>query len=686
MWTGLTPDLPLNGAGAFWASDTVLVFVVRPDGSLPLLLGYDGTATTRRAEAWERTALAREPSRTVIEAHDGVLSTETPEPIQRLVRFDAATGDVRVLVEARIGDFALSPDGTRAAVIQRAEQMPLARPELLHMEDDRRHRVSIIDIETGRTIASPDDLDVAFHLLRWSADSRHVMVWARRDGQRWTEGRLGQVSADGVDWFQHGELNAGTSAEIVLNGVKADWVGSSPLLYAKDSVSGRRDWHLLSRDGPPQAVTEGLTTAPTRIAAAGPDVLYAFADDAYWALTTSGAHRLSETDVVLREAVIFDPIVGRRLKGNEAPRRNWSPAIGANGEPLVMTDDGSTAFAGVVGAEDRVVAVSAEDLLVLRPEGLSETLFRTGAALDQGLDSVNQDLADVVLTEAQPIRHSDINGRETTSWLFLPRGPARDIRGVIVKVYPGWADNLARVDPLAMTYSSRPEVFVAAGYAILAPSMPGEAAVRDRGEAYVRGADLAVDAARAAYPGVPFDRMVLWGHSFGGYATLEIATRSDRYRAYIASAGYSDMPGVWGEFDGQGRIQPENGLFFRFNQGWVEGGQGELAVPPWSDPDLYAASSPFQRADRITSPILFLTADMDFTPMSQSERMFSAVLRNGGDARMVTYWGEKHIIWSPANIRDYYAQIFDWLDRTLRDSDSMMHPVLAPPSEIWPGP
>lgn len=49
--------------------------------------------------------------------------------------------------------------------------------------------------------------------------------------------------------------------------------------------------------------------------------------------------------------------------------------------------------------------------------------------------------------------------------------------------------------------------------------------------------------------------------------------------------------------------------------------------------------------------------------MSQAERMFSAILRNGGDAKMVTYWGEQHLLWSPANIRDYYGQIFGWLDR-----------------------
>ena len=219
-------------------------------------------------------------------------------------------------------------------------------------------------------------------------------------------------------------LDVGTSAEVALNGVKADWIGASPVVYAKDDEAGRRDWYLLSPDGPPRALTEELATAPTRIAAAGPDVLYAFADGAYWALTGSGVRRLMETGPSVREALVFDPILGRRLKGNEAPRRNWSPAIAADGESLIVGENGATSFGGVAGKDDRVVAVSAEGLLMLRSEGLSETLIRRSLAPTRNLDSINQSLSDVVLTEAQPIVHLDINGRQTTSWLFLPRGAA----------------------------------------------------------------------------------------------------------------------------------------------------------------------------------------------------------------------------------------------------------------------
>ena len=674
-WTGLTPELPLNGIGAVWASNDTLLLITRPDGSLPLLLGYDRTATSRRTQAWERTIAGREPSRTVVEAHDGVLDTETPEPRQALVRFNVVTGAARTLAEGRIADVAVSPDGRRAAVVRREEQRPLARPEMLHMEEDRRHRLSVIDLETERSSTSDDEIDIASHLLRWSPDSRAVLVWGRRDHQAWSDGRLLEATTEGMQSFVRGGLEVGASAAIVLNGVKADWIDTAPVMYAKASGSERWDWHLLSPNGSPRALTTALKSAPTRIASAGSDGLRVFADGGYWLMTAAGVRSLSSPSSAVREALVFDPTMARRPKGNEAPRREWSPAISAEGERLVLTDDGVSRLGFPGGAEDRVVAQSDQTTLVIHPTGLSEALTIKTKAGERSVDAVNLGLADIVLTEATPIRHPDLNGVETTSWLFLPRGPSREVKGLIVRVYPGWADNQARVDPLAMTYSYRPEVFVAAGYAVLSPSIPDDLPVRERGEAWSRSTDLAVDAALAAFPELPSNRMVVWGHSFGGYATLEIATRSSRYRSYIASAAYSDMQGLWGEFDGQGRIQPENGIFFRFNQGWTEVGQGDLAAPPSADPELYAVSSPFLRADRIRRPVLFLTADMDFAPMSQSERMFSAILRNGGDARMVTYWGEKHIIWSPANIRDYYGQIFDWLNRTLSDPDPLIGPA-----------
>lgn len=608
------------------------------------------------------------------------MTTEADEPSQALVLIDVETGEAEILAEGLIADFALSPDRAAVALVRRGERMALGDPELLHMEDDRRRRLAIIDLPSRTIRPEPERLDIAPHLLRWSPDSRRVLFWGRRDGARWDEGDLMATGVGGVETFSRQGLRAGSSSSIVVAGVQADWLEEGPVLLAQASGGDRRDWHLLSVERSPIALTAELRAPPVRIAAATAERLYVFADGRYWSMTEAGVEPLSDNDRRVREALLFDLTIGRRLKSNEAPRQDWSIAVDADGQILVMRDSEWSGLGQGDAQADRVLALSRNALLSLRPVGLADNLVSQSGGQTHEIDQVNAALAEVIVTEAEAIKHLGLDGQETESWAFLPRGPGA-VRGVIVGPYPGWADNLARLDPLTMTYSFRPEIFVAAGYAVVSPSVPGDLPVRDRGEVYARSVDLAMDAVLAALPELPADRMVLWGHSFGGYAALEIAVRSNRFRSYIASSAYSDMLGVWGEFDAIGRIQPENGMFFRFNQGWTETGQGALGAPPWQAPEEYGVTSPFLRADRITRPILFLTADLDFTPMTQAERMFSAVLRNGGEARLVTYWGEKHLTWSPANIRDRYAQIFDWLAYTLDNQISAPETEAHPTSE-----
>jgi dipeptidyl aminopeptidase/acylaminoacyl peptidase len=177
--------------------------------------------------------------------------------------------------------------------------------------------------------------------------------------------------------------------------------------------------------------------------------------------------------------------------------------------------------------------------------------------------------------------------------------------------------------------------------------------------------DAAVDAALAAWPSLPGDRLAILGHSFGMTAALLIATRSDRYRSYVLRAGTSDMFSKWGEFAPAARTSPQEGFMFRNQQGWTEVGQGALGGPPWANVEAYAAASPYLASDHIRSPMLLIGADRDFVALSQTEQMFSALHRLGGHARLLTYWGEEHMVWSPANIRDQYREILIWLDRTL---------------------
>jgi len=45
--------------------------------------------------------------------------------------------------------------------------------------------------------------------------------------------------------------------------------------------------------------------------------------------------------------------------------------------------------------------------------------------------------------------------------------------------------------------------------------------------------------------------------------------------------------------------------------------------------------------------------------------MFTALYRLNKDAVLVRYWGEGHVLTSPANIQDYWHRIFDWYDQHL---------------------
>ncbi len=305
---------------------------------------------------------------------------------------------------------------------------------------------------------------------------------------------------------------------------------------------------------------------------------------------------------------------------------------------------------------------------MIEREGLSDILSVRAPGLEARVDAVNRDAARVEAAVGRPVSHADAWGEPTVSYLFMPPGLAPDeIRGVIVQVYPGGADSGVWGDPFQLTYGLRPQALAAGGYAVISPSIPLRAEEAGRWPSLLRSVDAAVDAVLEAEPGLPAGRMVVLGHSFGGYAALAIATLPSRYRAFVASSAVSDMFGQWGELTAPTRVMPQDGFMLTLQQGWVEEGQGGLGGAPWSDPAAYVASSPFLAADHVNRPVLLLTADKDYIPMSQSERMFSALWRLGGDVRLVTYWGEHHARWSPANILDQYDQIFRFLARTLDD-------------------
>lgn len=666
-WTGLTPDLPLTGAAFAWRDERRLLLTTRPDGGLPWPLAYDGDSQIKTVALW-REAEAGRLSKVAFDTQAGVLSG-ADAPDRRLIELDTLTGAVRPLSQGAVQDFALSPDGAFAAVVTGAAPVPVSPDQVVQMDLARRGRLTLVDLAGGPTIALDAPLDVAPHLLRWSADGARLLIWVRADGEDWRAGGLASVTRDGqVAWRARGALDplpAGATID-QLRGVAADWLGETPLLYARDGAGDRFDWFALEPGGP-RILTAALRRPPGRLSAAPDGQVLLVGDGSVWRVRDGGvAEPVGERGGYV-DAGFNDLQKPVRLRSNEAPRRAaaWAEAGGV----LTSVEPHGPHAIGPIGEGGRVAAVGDRSALVLTArQGVAALdLLRDGQS--RRLAALNTEFASRTLSQPVAVEHRDRLDRPARSWLFVPADrPLDRARGLIVMPYPGALDSGRIQDPFSLVYGARAALLASQGFAVLSPFLPIDTPEGLSIDEIGRGVGLALDAALAAYPALPADRVGLLGHSHGGYLVLGMAARSSRYRAIISWAGMSDLAGEWGEFTPVSRTAPVEFATLRQQSGWVETGQGEIDGPPYRDPDAYVAASPYYEADRIQAPVLLITADRDFVPISQSERIFSAINREGGRARLVTYWGEGHFNWSPANIRDIYREIDSWFDEAFTGS------------------
>ena len=687
-WTGLTPDMPLNGAGAGWLDDDRFVLSVRPEGDTPWQLRFQTPGAELQAERWRRSREGRTPSRQILDSRDAAVSADDPVDAQVLTMVRADDGAAHSALTAPIRDLQASPNGGWTAVLTQGQATPL-RPEERTVQSAvlRRGRLVLVESATGRTVAVDAALDVAPNLLRWSADSREVVVWARRDGQTWREGGLIRVSTDGATrMVETAGLEPREKGRTIddLRAARVDWVGDRLLIYARPSESERFDWWRLDPDGP-VPVTRRLASVPDRLTAVGPDYVSLVADRGLWKLSATGElERVVDEGRGLTSAEPVNLLDTVRRRANSAARRTWSPLF-ENGRLTAVANEGGLLWRSQdgCGGDSRVRAAAGERaLLICDMEGVS-TLTVQGPGGGRVLEALNPGFADLELAKPTAITHLDRLGRPTVSYLYRPPGvPAEAIRGVIVNFYPGSVDSGRWRDALSLRSGMRSPILVMGGYAVLSASTTAEdESVREAMlDDFASGLDLAIEAAMAAAPDLPWSRLALYGHSFGGYGALGVAARTNRFGSYVASSAPTLMFSEWGEPMPVSRLWPNAGPTWNQTIGATEQGQAAMGAPPWAAPDAYARASPMMGAPCIAAPVMLVTADRDYVPATQAEVMFSALHRLGKRVRLVTYWGEGHGKASPANFRDLHGQIFRWLDETIGASGaSGLKPLVPSP-------
>ncbi|RUQ97105.1 S9 family peptidase [Labedella endophytica] len=329
-------------------------------------------------------------------------------------------------------------------------------------------------------------------------------------------------------------------------------------------------------------------------------------------------------------------VVLNRVRGAVRAER-----LEADGSRVLLTSD-TDVVSSIAASGERIVGVVA-------------------GASDAGEVAVLGGESPVVLTDFSaglrdagvlPVERHSITGRSgqiIEGWLVKPRGAGPFPTLLMIHGGPFAAYTGALFD--------ESQVYADAGYAVVYCNPRGAAGF---GEAFGRSIKNAMgtvdhedvidffDGVLAADGSLDADRVGILGGSYGGYLTAWITGHDHRFAGAIVERGFLDPELFVGTSD--------IGDFF-----------GDEYVGTSAE-DI-ARQSPQAHVGSVTTPTLVLhSADDLRCPLSQAERYYAALKRNGVDAELVVFPGENHELsraGRPRHRQDRFDVILDWWARVL---------------------
>jgi dipeptidyl aminopeptidase/acylaminoacyl peptidase len=260
----------------------------------------------------------------------------------------------------------------------------------------------------------------------------------------------------------------------------------------------------------------------------------------------------------------------------------------------------------------------------------------------------------------EKITYKREDGQDLYATLYLPAGYDKERDGklpVLMEAYPTeYKDNKAagqvRESPhafVAINWAS-PLFWVAKGFAVLEdtqfPIVGKEK--EEPNDTYIT---QLVANARAAIKAVDdkgvgdAKRVACMGHSYGGFMVANLLAHSDLFAAGIARSG-------------------------AYNRSLTPFGFQSEERTYWEAQKVYNDMAPFNFADKLKTPILFIHGEADNNPGTftlQSERMFQAVKGLGGVARLVLLPYESHGYAAKENIFHMLWEMDTWLEKYVKN-------------------
>ena len=195
------------------------------------------------------------------------------------------------------------------------------------------------------------------------------------------------------------------------------------------------------------------------------------------------------------------------------------------------------------------------------------------------------------------------------------------------------------------------QLLAAEGYAVIAMNPRGSSG---RGEKFSLGiwADWGNRDAQDVLAGVDHAvrlgvadsvRLGIGGWSYGGMLTNYVIAQDTRFRAAVSGASISNILAGYGTDMYVREYERELGVPWKYSARWIK------------------LSFPFLKADRITTPTLFMAGEKDLNvPLLNSEQMYQALSSLGVPTRLIVYPGEYHDISRPSYQRHRFSQWLAW--------------------------
>ncbi|MBG6107913.1 S9 family peptidase [Frigoribacterium sp. CG_9.8] len=225
-----------------------------------------------------------------------------------------------------------------------------------------------------------------------------------------------------------------------------------------------------------------------------------------------------------------------------------------------------------------------------------------------------------------------------------------------------------------VSFFDEAQVYVDAGYAVVMCNPRGSAgygevhgrATRQRmGTVDFTDVIDFLEGALSRHPALDRERIGVMGGSYGGYLTAWIIANDHRFAGAIVERGYLDPETFVGTSD--------IGSFFSDEY-------------TGTDPQRMRQQSPQALSGQVTTPTLVIHSEDDLRcPLSQGERFYAALKRNGVETELLIFPGENHELsrsGRPRHRVQRFEAVLDWWARYL---PSVANPGIANPGVTSPG-